>query len=533
MSNSLRNRASENLEGSGVCGRFSTAGEASHSSRPNSPSLFLTPESANALEELTYGIQARTGLILLTGVAGTGKTTLIRCLLEGLHERAVPVASTCSSDLEGRNLYELILREFRVTFVSPLRNGPLILRAWLSERSSAGQTAALIVDDAENLPFEVLEEIRMLLNLETPCEKMLQIVLVGRPKLDAMLERPELYRLKQRITVRCKTVAFDLDETHQYVGKRFCTVASRAEPAIFPFEAREAVYSYSRGIPRLINLLCAHVLIKAYAEQVRPVTARLVAETAHELGFEQVEAACLPLGSTALEREETSAAQAVRPSAALETAKALTASKSVDADPEEQPYAAPLAQSLPPLQAKPDSIGPENGPWSTALASQADTDLPVELTSEATPHPALRCEVGSTVSNEDENPSPARSRRPQDAGQGPRSGLGYEAFHRLLSWVNRSRAESSNRRLFAASLRWLREPANPIGVLLQWLSACQKRCLSVYRSTNWTRIAASLSRWLREPFDPFRWLEEHSVPLPRLRTPHLFDALRPLIHKKP
>ena len=163
---------------------------------PDPRYLFLTPQTQRALDELKCAIQARKGLILLTGDVGTGKTTLINRLLNQLGEQRTPTAFIFNSHIEINHLFDFILADFCVPLDSGLNNTALMrLNRWLLERYRAGETPVLIVDEAQGLPTHVLEEIRMLLNLETPREKLLQIVLVGQPELEERIKRPELRQM--------------------------------------------------------------------------------------------------------------------------------------------------------------------------------------------------------------------------------------------------------------------------------------------------------------------------------------------------
>ena len=271
---------------------------------------------------MTYGIQARQGLVLLTGEVGTGKTTLIHRLLEWLHHQQTPTAFVFNSHLEINHLFDFILADFGVPFDSGLKRGALMrLNLWLIDRYRAGETPVLIVDEAQGLPSHVLEEIRMLLNLETPREKLVQIVLVGQPELEGRLNRPELRQIKQRIALRCKTAALTLAETHDYIRARL-KIAGAGEGPLFATEAMDAVHYYSRGIPRVTNLLCEHALINAYVEHVQPVPARLIAEVAHEFQFDEINRAAPTqdsvdaMYSNLIAMPETPASAPVHPSAA-------------------------------------------------------------------------------------------------------------------------------------------------------------------------------------------------------------------------
>jgi type II secretory pathway predicted ATPase ExeA len=161
------------------------------------------------------------------------------------------------------------------------------LNQWLLERYRAGETAVLIVDEAQNLTAEVLEEIRLLTNLETSTEKLLQIVLTGQPELEEKLKLPQLRQLRQRITLRCRTAALSLEETFGYIAERLRIAGANGEP-IFSKESIQAVHRYSHGIPRVVNLLCEHALINAYVDSVRPVPSQLVEEVAREFQLDEV-----------------------------------------------------------------------------------------------------------------------------------------------------------------------------------------------------------------------------------------------------
>jgi type II secretory pathway predicted ATPase ExeA len=262
---------------------------------PDPRFLYLTPQTREALDELTYGIQARKGLVLLTGEVGTGKTTLLNRLLDWLHEQQTPTAFIFNSHLEISHLFDFIMADFGVPFDARLKDNALMrLNQWLFERYRAGDTPVIIVDEAQGLPDRVLEEIRMLLNLETPGEKLLQIVLAGQPELEARLERPELRQVKQRITLRCKTAALSLCQTHEYIHARLHIAGANGKP-VFASEAMDAVHFYSRGIPRVINLLCEHALINAYVDHLRPVPAHMVAEVAREFQFDDIKPVSRPL----------------------------------------------------------------------------------------------------------------------------------------------------------------------------------------------------------------------------------------------
>ena len=256
---------------------------------PDPRYLFLTPQTQEALDGLTCGIHDRKGLMLLTGEVGTGKTTLINCLLDWLHQQRTPTAFIFNSHLETKDLYDFILADFEVPFDSRSSGNALMrLNQWLIERYGEGDIPVLVVDEAQGLRVRALEEIRMLLNLETPHGKLLQIVLVGQPELEERLKRYDLRQLKQRITLRCKTSALTLEETHDYIQARLHIAGANGKP-VFAAQAMDAVHFYSRGIPRVANLLCEHALINAYVDNVQPVPVQIIEQIAREFQLDDIE----------------------------------------------------------------------------------------------------------------------------------------------------------------------------------------------------------------------------------------------------
>jgi general secretion pathway protein A len=255
---------------------------------PDPRYLYLTRQIQEALAGLTYGIQNRKGFILLTGEVGTGKTTLLNRLLDWLHGRRVATAFIFNSRLDVSHLFDFMMAEFEIPCESREKSQVLLrLNQWLLERYRAGETAVLIVDEAQNLSPEVLEEIRLLTNLETSTEKLLQIVLTGQPELEEKLKIPQLRQLRQRITLRCRTAPLSLEETFGYIAERLRIAGANGEP-IFSKEAIETVHTYSCGIPRVVNLLCEHSMINAYVDSLRPVPAHLVEEVAREFQLDEI-----------------------------------------------------------------------------------------------------------------------------------------------------------------------------------------------------------------------------------------------------
>lgn len=258
-------------------------------SNPDPRFLYVTKGVEEALSGLMYGIQHRKGFITLTGEVGTGKTTLVNRLLNWLHQQRARTAFLFNSRMNSNQLFDFVLAEFGISCDVRSKSQQLMkLNQWLLERYRAGETVVLIIDEAQNLTFPVLEEIRLLTNLETSTEKLLQIVLSGQPELEQRLRLPELRQLRQRIMLRCKTSPLTLEQTHSYILERLRIAGASGEP-IFDPKAVETIHMYSVGIPRVVNLICEHALINAYAEQQRPILPKLVEDVAHEFELGQVE----------------------------------------------------------------------------------------------------------------------------------------------------------------------------------------------------------------------------------------------------
>ena len=241
-----------------------------------------------ALACLKYGIESRKGFVMLTGEVGTGKTTLLNKLLRFLRAKGLSTAYVFNPRLKVMEFLQYMMADFGLPVDSNGKAAYLQrLNHFLLERYSAGKTAVLIVDEAQNLSVDVLEEIRMLTNLETSTEKLLQIILCGQPELEAKMKDPNLRQLRQRVAIRARTHALSLEETGKYIQVRLAIAGASAEP-IFSQEAIETVYEYSRGIPRVINLMCEHALITGFADQIRPIPARVLRQVAKEFELDVI-----------------------------------------------------------------------------------------------------------------------------------------------------------------------------------------------------------------------------------------------------
>lgn len=254
-------------------------------SSPDPRFLYVMPQIRETLACLQYGIAARKGFVVMTGEVGTGKTTLLKTVLSTFSKGRVSTAFVFNPRLDVLDFLEFVLTDFGIEPANRTKSGMLIqLNRWLIERYREHGVCVIVVDEAQNLSWELMEEIRLLTNLETSSEKLVQIVLSGQPELEEKLRNPAVRQLRQRVSLWCKTRPLTADETHAYIAERL-NIAGASEQVLLP-EAIQLVHQYSKGIPRLINLICEHALISAYVEQVKPVTARIVEGVSSELDLE-------------------------------------------------------------------------------------------------------------------------------------------------------------------------------------------------------------------------------------------------------
>jgi general secretion pathway protein A len=244
---------------------------------PDPRFLFPTESHREALAQLVYGVRERKGFIALTGEVGTGKTTLLHALLRRL-DADTSVAFVFSSTLPFEGLLEYALGEWGVPVAGRTQADRLAaLNAFLVEQRRAGRNTVLILDEAQNLEVPTLEQVRLLSNFESQTDKLLQILLVGQPELQAKLERPDLRQLKQRIGLRYRIVPLGRAEVGDYVRARL-RIAGGRDPELFAPRAIERVAAYSGGIPRIVNTVCDHALLVGYAQQRRRIDAATVKE---------------------------------------------------------------------------------------------------------------------------------------------------------------------------------------------------------------------------------------------------------------
>ena len=250
------------------------------------PNCFVpTPRHNEALAALYYGVRRHKGFVVVTGEVGTGKTLLLRCLLRLLeNSKDIAYAYLFNSRLSPTDFLQYVLADFGLPASGKNKADLLLdLSKFLVTRGNRQMTTVLVVDEAHDLPVDTLEELRLLSNLETTEDKLLQIILVGQPELDKKLDSFELRQLKQRVALRTQLGALTAKQTQEYIEQRLRIAgADPTNREVFSQQAIAAVYSYSHGLPRLINILCENALISAYAKEIPTVTARIIEDVAAE-----------------------------------------------------------------------------------------------------------------------------------------------------------------------------------------------------------------------------------------------------------
>lgn len=246
---------------------------------PNPRFLYLTKRHREALSHLRYGLTTPRGFTVILGDAGTGKTTLIRAVLDELEPDTVECVLLSNPTLTRSEFLEFLTTGFRLGPESRASKTRLLeeLRHHLEARQRAGQLTALVLDEAQSLPYELLEEVRLLSNIEASSAKLLNVVLAGQPELADRLNDPTLRQLKQRVSLRCEIGPLDLTDTAAYVAGRL-RIAGGNPLEIFSREAVTTIHEASRGLPRTVNVVCDNALIGGFAAQVRPVSRSIVLE---------------------------------------------------------------------------------------------------------------------------------------------------------------------------------------------------------------------------------------------------------------
>ena len=254
---------------------------------PNSRFFFASHKHTEALDSLIYAIDQRKGFVVITGEIGSGKTTVCRTLLNKL-DRHTQIALITNTHLSSKDLLMTILEEFEIDFVPGSKSKLLSqLNAYLIEQLERNNNVVLIVDEAQNLKPSVLEEIRMLSNLETETEKLIQIILLGQPELKQKLALNSLEQLRQRVSVYFHLSPLDEADTKQYIRYR-TKVASESDREYFTEEALSAIYQFSKGIPRLVNQACDNSLLSGYVEEAAVIDEQIIKDVVHDSPIHQL-----------------------------------------------------------------------------------------------------------------------------------------------------------------------------------------------------------------------------------------------------
>jgi len=250
---------------------------------PNPRFLFMSDQHREAFAHLIYAVESRAGFVELTGEVGTGKTTLLRTFLNRLDSeghRTALIFNPCLSSLE---LLKSVNREFGLDWETGSRMDLLqVLNGFLLEQKAAGRSVVLVMDEAQNLSSEVLEQIRLISNLETETDKLIQIVLSGQPELLSVLAREELRQLNQRITVRYHLLPMGFESTQRYIDHRM-ELAGCFRAAEFSTPALKRIFRFSGGVPRLVNVVCDRALLIGFTQESRTISGGMAAQAVSEV----------------------------------------------------------------------------------------------------------------------------------------------------------------------------------------------------------------------------------------------------------
>jgi len=253
---------------------------------PDPAFFFRSEQHEEALANLVYGVQARKGFIVLTGEVGTGKTTMLECLRDYLESQYIEFAFLFNSRVNTEQFFEMIAYDLNLPCERTSKTEVLFaLNQLLVEQAQLGRTVVLIVDEAHNLEWEVLEEIRLLGNLENRNGKLLQIIMAGQPELDRKLDAPNLRQLKQRIVLRFNLQPFTLRDTVDYIQSRL-EKAGMSHQTVFPEALLAEIHLRAQGTPRLINAICDNLLLSAFADEKKVCTTEMLDEISRDRRLE-------------------------------------------------------------------------------------------------------------------------------------------------------------------------------------------------------------------------------------------------------
>jgi general secretion pathway protein A len=260
--------------------------ESPFSLSPDPSFFFRSEQHEEALANLVYGVQARKGFIVLSGEVGTGKTTMLECLRDYLESQYTEFAFLFNSRINTEQFFEMIAYDLDLPCSRTSKTEVLFaLNQLLVEQAQEGRTVVLIVDEAHSLEWEVLEEIRLLGNLENRGGKLLQIILAGQPELDRKLDAPNLRQLKQRIVLRCNLQPFTLRDAVDYIQSRL-ERSGMPNQTIFSEELMAEIHLRAQGIPRVINAVCDNLLLTAFALETRECKVEMLDEICQDMRLE-------------------------------------------------------------------------------------------------------------------------------------------------------------------------------------------------------------------------------------------------------
>jgi general secretion pathway protein A len=260
--------------------------ESPFSLSPDPAFFYRSEQHEEALANLVYGVQARKGFIVLTGEVGTGKTTMLECLRDYLEAQYTEFAFIFNSRINTDQFFEMIAYDLDLPCARSSKTEVLFaLNQLLVEQTQEGRTVVLIVDEAHNLEWDVLEEIRLLGNLENRNGKLLQIILAGQPELDRKLDAPNLRQLKQRIVLRCNLQPFTLRDAVEYMESRL-QIAGLPNQQIFSEEMMAEIHLRTQGIPRVINAICDNLLLTAFAAELKTCNVEMLDEVCKDMRLE-------------------------------------------------------------------------------------------------------------------------------------------------------------------------------------------------------------------------------------------------------
>ena len=253
---------------------------------PNPRFMYLSGCHLEALSVVHYGIVSRKGITLVIGEAGTGKTTVVRAALEAIAQPNGRCVYLSNPTLTRAEFYEFLAISFGLTTQASASKARFLLEfeQVLTHRNEAGALTALVIDEAQSLPLELMEEVRLLSNFETPRDRLLPVVMAGQPELADMLDRPELRHLKQRVALRADLAPLGLSQTAAYVAGRLRTAGGDPH-SVFRMEAIVLIHKRSGGIPRTISVMCDNAMLAGYAAAVKPIGADIIEEVARDFRF--------------------------------------------------------------------------------------------------------------------------------------------------------------------------------------------------------------------------------------------------------